>query len=162
YQLQQEAPQPKRVTCPQEIDRKPKYYGREFHGWISRGRSGELLGVEGAYLIRESQRQPGAYTLALRFGRQTLNYKLFYDGQHYVGEKRFDSIHELVRDGLITLYIESKASPYIAQMTSNPVYQSVGDPLLQTLLGSTPNRNNNKVMVMKEQERHSEKAHSFQ
>ncbi|XP_041104978.1 beta-chimaerin isoform X2 [Polyodon spathula] len=127
YQLQQEAPRPKRIICPQEVENRPKYYGREFHGMISREQADELLGgAEGAYLIRESQRQPGSYTLALRFGYQTLNYRLFYDGKHFVGEKRFESIHDLVTDGFITLYIETKASEYIAKMTTNPIYEHVG------------------------------------
>ncbi|CAM4698541.1 unnamed protein product [Leuciscus chuanchicus] len=127
YQLQQEASRPKRITCPQEMESRPKYYGREFHGLISRERADELLaGTEGAYLIRESQRQPGTYTLALRFGGQTLNYRLFYDGKHFVGEKRFESVHDLVTDGLITLYIETKAAEYIAKMTTNPIYQHLG------------------------------------
>ncbi|KAK1172980.1 beta-chimaerin-like [Acipenser oxyrinchus oxyrinchus] len=127
YQLQQEAPRPKRIICPQEVENRPKYYGREFHGMISREQADELLrGAEGAYLIRESQRQPGSYTLALRFGYQTLNYRLFYDGKHFVGEKRFESIHDLVTDGFITLYIETKASEYIAKMTTNPIYEHMG------------------------------------
>lgn len=38
-----------------------------FHGRISREAADQLLSVaEGSYLIRESQRQPGTYTLALR------------------------------------------------------------------------------------------------
>lgn len=38
-----------------------------FHGMISREATDQLLSVaEGSYLIRESQRQPGTYTLALR------------------------------------------------------------------------------------------------
>ncbi|XP_069770181.1 beta-chimaerin isoform X2 [Narcine bancroftii] len=127
YQLQQEAPRPKRMTCPREVENRPKYYGREFHGMISREQADEQLGgVEGAYLIRESQRQPGSNTLALRFGYQTLNYRLFYDGKHFVGEKRFESIHDLVTDGLITLYIETKASEYISKMTTNPIYEHIG------------------------------------
>lgn len=64
--------------------------------------------------------------LSLRFGGQTLNYRLFYDGKHFVGEKRFESVHDLVTDGLITLYIETKAAEYIAKMTTNPIYQHVG------------------------------------
>ncbi|XP_004377551.2 beta-chimaerin isoform X1 [Trichechus manatus latirostris] len=127
YQLQQEAPRPKRIICPREVENRPKYYGREFHGIISREKADELLGgVEGAYILRESQRQPGCYTLALRFGNQTLNYRLFYDGKHFVGEKRFESIHDLVTDGLITLYIETKASEYISKMTTNPIYEHIG------------------------------------
>uniref|UniRef100_A0A4W5QEX6 Beta-chimaerin n=1 Tax=Hucho hucho TaxID=62062 RepID=A0A4W5QEX6_9TELE len=127
YRLQQEAPRPKRMTCPQEMETRPKYYGREFHGMLSREYADELLGgAEGAYLVRESQRQPGTHTLALRFGHQTLNYRLFYDGKHFVGEKRFETVHDLVTDGLITLYIETKAAEYIAKMTTNPIYEHLG------------------------------------
>ncbi|ELW64145.1 N-chimaerin [Tupaia chinensis] len=98
-----------------------------FHGMISRETADQLLSVaEGSYLIRESQRQPGTYTLALRFGSQTRNFRLYYDGKHFVGEKRFESIHDLVTDGLITLYIETKAAEYIAKMTINPIYEHIG------------------------------------
>lgn len=127
YQLQQEAPHPRRVTCICEVENRPKYYGREYHGMISREEADQLLSVaEGSYLIRESQRQPGTYTLALRFGNQTRNFRLYYDGKHFVGEKRFESIHDLVTDGLITLYIETKAAEYISKMTINPIYEHVG------------------------------------
>ncbi|RVE75519.1 hypothetical protein OJAV_G00017670 [Oryzias javanicus] len=127
YQLQQEAPHPRRVTCTSEVENRPKYYGREFHGMISREETDQLLSqAEGSYLIRESQRQSGTYTLALRFGNQTRNFRLYHDGKHFVGEKRFESIHDLVTDGLITLYIETKAAEYIAKMTINPIYEHVG------------------------------------
>ncbi|MGH0159002.1 UNVERIFIED_CONTAM: hypothetical protein FKN15_062392, partial [Acipenser sinensis] len=109
------------------VENRPKYYGREYHGMISREEADQLLTVaEGGYLIRESQRQPGTYTLALRFGNQTRNFRLYYDGKHFVGEKRFESIHDLVTDGLITLYIETKAAEYIAKMTINPIYEHIG------------------------------------
>ncbi|KAK1789561.1 hypothetical protein P4O66_014902, partial [Electrophorus voltai] len=110
------------------VENRPKYYGREYHGMISREEADQLLSLaEGSYLIRESQRQPGTYTLALRsFGNQTRNFRLYYDGKHFVGEKRFESIHDLVTDGLITLYIETKAAEYIAKMTINPIYEHVG------------------------------------
>ncbi|XP_042192407.1 N-chimaerin isoform X1 [Callorhinchus milii] len=127
YQLQQEAPHPRRITCTCEVENRPKYYGREFHGIISREEADQLLSVaEGSYIIRESQRQSGTYTLALRFGTQTRNFRLYYDGKHFVGEKRFESIHDLVTDGLITLYIETKAAEYIAKMTINPIYEHIG------------------------------------
>lgn len=43
------------------------FFLNRFHGVISRDYADELLvGTEGAYLIRESQRQPGTCTLALR------------------------------------------------------------------------------------------------
>lgn len=47
-------------------------------------------------------------SLPSRFGNQTRNFRLYHDGKHFVGEKRFESIHDLVTDGLITLYIETK------------------------------------------------------
>ncbi|KAM5125749.1 beta-chimaerin-like isoform 2-T2 [Callospermophilus lateralis] len=110
-----------------QVENRPKYYEREFHRIISREQADELLrGVEGAYILRESQPQPGCYTLALRFGNQTLNYWLFHDGKHFVGEKKFESIHDLVTDGLITLYIETKAAEYISKMTTNPIYKHIG------------------------------------
>uniref|UniRef100_A0A8C5JAS2 SH2 domain-containing protein n=1 Tax=Junco hyemalis TaxID=40217 RepID=A0A8C5JAS2_JUNHY len=104
-----------------------KFLFLRFHGMISREEADQLLSVaEGSYLIRESQRQPGTYTLALRFGSQTRNFRLYYDGKHFVGEKRFESIHDLVTDGLITLYIETKAAEYISKMTINPIYEHIG------------------------------------
>lgn len=69
---------------------------------------------------------PLLFSGVCRFGNQTLNYRLFYDGKHFVGEKRFESIHDLVTDGLITLYIETKASEYISKMTTNPIYEHIG------------------------------------
>ncbi|XP_059906701.1 N-chimaerin-like isoform X3 [Gadus macrocephalus] len=98
-----------------------------YHGMVSREDADQLLNqAEGSYLIRESQRQPGTYTLALRFRNQTKNFRLYHDGKHFVAEKRFESIHDLVTDGLITLYIETKAAEYIAKMTINPIYEHVG------------------------------------
>lgn len=68
-------------------------------------------------MVRESQRQPGQYTLSLRFNGITKNFRLYHDGrQHYVGEKKFDTIHDLVADGLITLYLELHAGEYIASL----------------------------------------------
>lgn len=32
----------------------------------------------------------------------------------------------MVTDGLITLYIETKASEYISKMTTNPIYEHIG------------------------------------
>uniref|UniRef100_A0AAQ5X5N5 Beta-chimaerin n=1 Tax=Amphiprion ocellaris TaxID=80972 RepID=A0AAQ5X5N5_AMPOC len=135
YQLQQEAPHPRRVTCTCEV---------RTH-FLSVKDADQLLSqAEGSYLIRESQRQPGTYTLALRFGNQTRNFRLYHDGKHFVGEKRFESIHDLVTDGLITLYIETKAAEYIAKMTINPIYEHVGyttlnqEPTLKKHLPHSP------------------------
>ena len=58
------------------------------------------------------------------FEGQTKNFKLFndVDGQHYVGEKRFDTVHDLVADGLIHFYVEAKASDYIAKLSNESNY----------------------------------------
>ena len=47
---------------------------------------------------------------------------MYYDGKHYVGEKRFDTIQDLVADGLITFYLESKAADYIAALSNQSNY----------------------------------------
>lgn len=66
-ELQLSAPKPKRVVCSHPISNKPSYYGREFHGELSRESANELLsGEDGRYLVRESVRSPGQYTLSLR------------------------------------------------------------------------------------------------
>lgn len=60
--------------------------------------------------------------LHIRFDGVTKNFKLYYDNQHYVGEKRFDAMQDLVADGLITFYLESKAADYIASLSSQSNY----------------------------------------
>uniref|UniRef100_A0A674CDB7 Beta-chimaerin n=1 Tax=Salmo trutta TaxID=8032 RepID=A0A674CDB7_SALTR len=149
-----------------QMETRPKYYGREFHGMLSRECADELLGgAEGAYLVRESQRQPGTHTLALRFGDQTLNYRLFYDGKHFVGEKRFETVHDLVTDGLITLYIETKAAEYIAKMTTNPIYEHLGyTSLLKDKMGHRLSRGHTeprRVTFQREDNCPSEKQSSY-
>jgi len=47
---------------------------------------------------------------------------MYYDGAFYVGEKRFDSVSDLVHDGLISFYIEKHASNYIAEMCEENNY----------------------------------------
>lgn len=123
YTLQQQAPKPRKIVCNRTLPTRPGYYGQEFHGAISREETDCLLSeCDGLYLVRESQRALGTYTLAIRFEGITKNFKLFYDGQHYVGEKRFDDIDDLVADGLITFYLESKAADYINALSKESNY----------------------------------------
>jgi chimaerin len=90
---------------------------------ISRQESEYLLSNEdGNFLVRESNNPPGSATLAIKFGNETKNYKVYYDGAFYVGEKRFDNIYDLVHDGLISFYIEKHASQYIAMMSQDNNY----------------------------------------
>ncbi|KAF8790576.1 N-chimaerin-like isoform X1 [Argiope bruennichi] len=123
YQLQQEAPIPKRILCNREIPGRPAHYGREFHGKISREEAERLLVEDGCYLVRESQRAVGQYTLSMKFAGVTKNFKLYYDKKHYVGEKRFDTIQDLVADGLISMYLEAHAGDYIATMCMESKYE---------------------------------------
>ncbi|KAF3857104.1 hypothetical protein F7725_008963 [Dissostichus mawsoni] len=82
-------------------------------------------------------------TISVKFGNQTRNFRLYHDGSTLL-ERRFESIHDLVTDGLITLYIETKAAEYIAKMTINPIYEHVGyttlnqEPTLKKLLPQSP------------------------
>uniref|UniRef100_A0A914I6N1 Beta-chimaerin n=1 Tax=Globodera rostochiensis TaxID=31243 RepID=A0A914I6N1_GLORO len=126
--LQESAPKPRQVSCLDHIKWKPNYYGCEYHGPVSRVETEKLLLEfgEGAFLVRESQRSFNAFTLSMNFDNNVLNYKLFYDDlccKHYVGEKRFDSIFELVQDGLICMYVEKHASEYIAKMAESAEYE---------------------------------------
>lgn len=118
FLLQETAPKPKAVLCERPIISRPAHYGHEFHGLLSRDVTESLLkqGGEGSYLVRESSRGVAEFTLCFFFDAQVRNYKLYFDEQqqqHYVGEKKFDSIELLVADGLITLFVEKNAADYI-------------------------------------------------
>ncbi|XP_059168116.1 N-chimaerin-like isoform X2 [Physella acuta] len=123
YELQQQAPKPICIQCQLEVPNKPAQYGKEFHGALSRQEADRLLNRDGCYLVRKSERAPDAFTLAIRFDGETKNYKLYYDGKHYVGEKRFDSIHDLVADGLIHFFIELRAADYIKTLSQESNYE---------------------------------------
>lgn len=124
YYIQLQAPKPRKVECLTPVPSRPPYYGSEFHGMITRHRADELLGdQDGTYLVRESMRTPGSYTLAIRFQGTTKNYRLFYsNGQHHVGDKCFESLGDLVADGLICFYVHVKAPEYIASMSDESHY----------------------------------------
>lgn len=124
YLLQEKAPQPIAVPCLRPIPSPPRQYGDEFHGFIERDEADRLLRAtgEGAFLVRASKRSDDAYTLCMLFDGRVLNYKLFYDGTHYVGEKRFESITLLVADGLISMYMDKHAADYIRRMADEAIY----------------------------------------
>ncbi|XP_033733399.1 N-chimaerin-like isoform X1 [Pecten maximus] len=123
YTLQLQAPKPRRIICQYEVPNKPQFYGKEYHGNVTRDEAERLLCEgDGCYLVRKSDRAPDAFTLAIRFEGQTKNFKLYYDGMHYVGEKRFDTVHDLVADGLIHFYVEAKAADYIASLSNESNY----------------------------------------
>lgn len=141
YQLQLQAPCPKPVLCQKNVPNRPPYYGLEHHGMISRQESEQLIGNEdGNFLVRESINPPGSVTLAIRFNNETKNYKVYYDGAFYVGEKRFDTIADLVHDGLISFYIEKHASNYIAMMAEENNYAESPYVASRTALLARQNR----------------------
>lgn len=123
YQLQLQAPKPKAIYCQKNVPNRPAHYGLEYHGLISRQECENVLGKEdGNFMVRESNNPPGSCTLCIKFNNETKNYKVYFDGAFYVGEKRFDSIIDLVHDGLISFYIETHASTYIADMAEENNY----------------------------------------
>lgn len=56
---------------------------------------------------------------------------------HYVGEKRFDSMDELVADGLISMYMDKHAAEYIKRMADEAVYEE--SPYIQYQKAMAPN-----------------------
>ncbi|BES95760.1 RhoGAP [Nesidiocoris tenuis] len=123
YKLQQEAPKPRGIPCLRCIE-KPPYYGDEYHGRLSHLQAAELLLEDGDFVVRLSGPQENPITtLSLRFRNKVNHYRLYYDGQHYVLEKRFDSVRELVADGLVTMHIEAEAGPYIQLMCDVRAYE---------------------------------------
>ena len=66
--MQREAPKPLPIICTEQLDQVPQQYGAVYHGPLSRQGTEELLDGQpsGAYLIRDSQRADGAFTLAIR------------------------------------------------------------------------------------------------
>ena len=53
-----------------------------------------------------------------RFEGETKNFKLYYDGQHYVAKKRFNIVQDLVTDGIITFYLETKGGTLRKSLSS--------------------------------------------
>lgn len=125
YLLQEAAPHPKPVKCIPAPEFVPLQYGSEFHGLIEREVAERMLleAGDGAFLVRASRRSRDAATLCMVFDNHVLNYKLYYDGMHYVGEKRFETIEDLVADGLITMHLEKYANDYIQRMADEAVYE---------------------------------------
>ncbi|XP_050058542.1 N-chimaerin isoform X2 [Aphis gossypii] len=124
YKLQQESPKPQPVFAPSAVSGCPFFYGLEYHGAMNHKEANSLLTDDGNYLIRLSTSSDDKmYTLSLKIFGKVHHYKLFYDGQHYVSQKRFNTINDLVADGLVTLYMESKAGKYIYLMHSLISYE---------------------------------------
>lgn len=67
-----------------------------------------------------------ADVLFFSFNNKVSHYKLYYDGQFYVRspDKRYDSVKELVADGLVMLHMEQHAGHYIERMHQHSYEQS--------------------------------------
>uniref|UniRef100_A0A8R1DQK2 Uncharacterized protein n=1 Tax=Caenorhabditis japonica TaxID=281687 RepID=A0A8R1DQK2_CAEJA len=125
FLLQEKAPRPNAVFTRKPVQSRPKHYGMEFHGLIDRNEAEKMLldAGEGSYLVRESNRSRDACTLCMVFDGKVMNYKLYHDGQFYVGEKRFDTMDLLVADGLISMFVDLHAADYIRRMADEAIYE---------------------------------------
>jgi len=128
YQLQNEAPKPIPVlnTNIALTQFRPPQYGSEWHGRLDRTEADRKCDEDGKYLIRTGITDETRNVLIIRVLGVVKNFILYYeDGYHFVGEKKFERMFDLAKDGLITMYVESKAKDYINQMTNEPVYKSL-------------------------------------
>jgi len=128
YQLQNEAPKPIPVlnTDLAVTKCRPPQYGSEWHGRLDRQEADKKCDEDGKYLIRTGITDQTRNVLIIRVLGVVKNFILYYeDGYHFVGEKKFERMFDLAKDGLITMYVESKAKDYINQMTNEPVYKSL-------------------------------------
>lgn len=122
YKIQLEAPTPKALTRKGDnsnaIDNNI-CYGRSYWGIMDHSSSEKILNetADGSYLVRKSPGAADFFTLSLRFAGQTKHYKIYYksDAGHYLKEdfKRFETIHDLVADGLVNFYMQKHAGPVI-------------------------------------------------
>lgn len=100
----------------------PPYYGQEYHGRMGHLEAERILEKksDGTYLLRRSPSARDYYTLSLRFNQRTKHYKIYYrNGEgHFLLEdcKHFDSVHDLVADGLVNFHMQIHAAPIIQQI----------------------------------------------
>uniref|UniRef100_A0A1I8Q0G7 N-chimaerin n=1 Tax=Stomoxys calcitrans TaxID=35570 RepID=A0A1I8Q0G7_STOCA len=139
YKIQLEAPVPKPLYTTKFLtnnfeneEKIPNFYGSEYHGRMNHKEADELLNnkPDGSFLVRLSPGAEDYYTLSLRFNRKTKHFKIYFkSGQgHYLQEqsKHFETVHDLVADGLVSFYMQLHAAPIINeinQQTGNS-YQS--------------------------------------
>lgn len=128
YNLQLEAPKPHVIPCLRQLDDRPKQYGIEYHGSITREETEKLLdgAVDGSYLIRDGQRAKNTFTLVIWFDKVAKNFKLYCNvesGEHYVGETKFDTIETLVADGLIHFYVETRGADVLRKIAEVNTYE---------------------------------------
>lgn len=122
YKIQLDAPSPRAIRSTILRDDQPYFYNSEYHGIMDHRDCENLLFDEpdGSYLIRRSPAADSYWTLSLRFGGKTKHFKIYFapDKGHYLSEnfKKFDTIQDLVADGLVDFYMRIHAGPIIQQM----------------------------------------------
>lgn len=122
YKIQLEAPTPKAVNCDELDVNRPSFYGPEYHGTIDHKNCETILmdKPDGSYLVRRSPGAIGYWTLSLRFNNSTKHFKIYYSKEkgYYLQEdfKKFDTVYDLVADGLVDFYMRIHAGSIIQQM----------------------------------------------
>lgn len=122
YKIQLEAPTPKPLHRNRDLEDTPTFYGQEYHGLMGHQEVEKLLenAVDGTYLIRKSPTADDYYTLSVRFNNKTKHYKIYNKpGKgHYLQEtsKSYETIYDLVADGLVNFYMALHAAPIIQGM----------------------------------------------
>ena len=96
------------------------------------------------------------------------HYRLFYNGQHYVDKRKcFDTVEDLVTDGIITLYLEMKAGSYIRLMYNTCSYEkspyvTLNRMKYKTFRSSAKSAETNLPDIVVDYEKmHSFKPHTF-
>lgn len=121
------------MICATVTKDRPSFYGQEYHGEINHKKTEEIFAGrdDGEYIVRKSPSSVDFYTLSMRFDGKTKHYKIYYNPNygHFLKEdfKRFETIHDLVADGLVNFYLQKHAAPIIQQMlvqTKNSFQQS--------------------------------------
>ncbi|XP_030379835.1 N-chimaerin [Scaptodrosophila lebanonensis] len=157
YKIQLEAPAPKPLCCiwalPTNTDTNNEssvdggggvrtkdedalavsQYGSVYHGVMGHLEAEQLLAnaCDGSYMLRRSPKARDYHTLSVRFNKRTKHFKVFYKpGKgHYLRDqaKHYETVHDMVADGLITFYMQLRAGPIIQQInqqTKNCYQQS--------------------------------------
>lgn len=140
YKIQLESPTPKPLQCNKFLtnaygheEKIPNFYGTEYHGRMGHVEAEDLLKnkPDGTFLLRRSPTAKDYYTLSLRFNKKTKHFKIYFKAGkgHYLQEqaKHFETVHDLVADGLVNFYMQLHAAPIIQeinQQTGNCYQQS--------------------------------------
>ncbi|XP_058059508.1 beta-chimaerin isoform X2 [Anopheles bellator] len=124
YKIQLDAPTPKPVLCEDDDIMGPTRYGKEYHGTMDHKDCEQRLKdkPDGSYLVRRSPGADNYYTLSLRFAQATKHFKIFYcpEKGHFLREnfKKYETIQEMVADGLVDFYMRLHAAPILKEMMS--------------------------------------------